>query len=491
MTDTAELSKLLAERDKRKRERLLEFYNPDPSAVYRVTPKLMEFHRLGKDNAEVALIAANRSGKTLAASAELAMHLTGLYPDWWPGRRFDCPIRAWSCGVTGLVVRDTNQKYLCGPPSVEAEQGTGFIPKARLLKMTNAHGYAGLYDTIHVKHVSGGTSTCMFKTYEQGRTKFQAEAVHVIHNDEEPQDDSIYGEELARIATTNGLIINTFTPLFGRTKIVNRFMKNDPPANDRAWIGMTIDDAIHFTPEQREKIIARYEPHEREARVKGVPMMGVGRIFTSSEESLSIDRGTTPPYWGYGIGIDFGITHPFAAVKCAYDRDNQVFYVLDAFKIKDARPIDHCARMKPWGPLRVFWPHDGSARDKGSGETLSKIYKDHGAWMYGTHASFPDGSISTEACISRMREAMTTGKFKVVRDLSEWWDEYRQYYRESTKDGGSEIVKMNDDLLSATMKAFMMRSHFEELPSDFTMFSRTRKEVRIAKDVDYNPFEIA
>jgi hypothetical protein len=31
---------------------------------------------------------------------------------------------------------------------------------------------------------------------------------------------------------------------------------------------MTIDDAEHYTPEQREKIAASYPAHEREARTK-------------------------------------------------------------------------------------------------------------------------------------------------------------------------------------------------------------------------------
>lgn len=441
----SELAKLYAELDKRKRWQRLSFYEP--------YAKTREFHRLGASKHEIALIAANRSGKTWAAAAELAMHLSGCYPDWWEGRRFHSPIRAWACGVTGLAVRDTPQKYLCGTPMVEADKGSGFIPKERLGQCSLAHGYAGLFDTIQVKHVSGGTSTCAFKTYEQRREKFQADTCDVIWLDEEPPMD-IYSECLTRLATTAGNLMATFTPLLGMSDVVLRYLNE--PSPDRAWVGMTLEDAGHIAPEERERIIAAYPAHEREARAKGIPMLGSGRIFQISEESICIPRpATLPPYWAYGGGMDFGIDHPFAAVQCAWDRDNDLFMVLDGFKMKDARPVDHAVRMKPWGKLKMFWPHDGGVRDKGSGEVLASQYKQHGVNMWSRHAHHPDGSLSTEACIQQMNEAMTTGKFKVVQSFDPWLAEFRLYHR---KDG--QIVKVNDDLLSATMKAWMMRRFF-------------------------------
>jgi Terminase large subunit, T4likevirus-type, N-terminal len=37
---------------------------------------------------------------------------------------------------------------------------------------------------------------------------------------------------------------------------------------------MTIDDAEHYTADERAAIIAAYPPHEREARARGVPALG-------------------------------------------------------------------------------------------------------------------------------------------------------------------------------------------------------------------------
>ena len=42
---------------------------------------------------------------------------------------------------------------------------------------------------------------------------------------------------------------------------------------------MTIDDAEHYSPERRAEIIASYPAHEREARAKGIPVLGSGRVF--------------------------------------------------------------------------------------------------------------------------------------------------------------------------------------------------------------------
>ncbi len=152
------------------------------------------------------------------------MHLTGLYPSWWAGKRFEKPIRMWAAGVTNESTRDVVQAKLIGPPGRQEEWGTGFVPKSHLGDCSMARGIADLIDTIPIKHVSGGFSELQFKSYSSGREKWQGRALEVIWYDEEcPMD--IYTEGLTRTNETGGIAYMTFTPLLGMSDVVMRFLR--------------------------------------------------------------------------------------------------------------------------------------------------------------------------------------------------------------------------------------------------------------------------
>src|SRR6185436_11381340 len=145
---------------------------------YRPYPKQADFHAQGAECRERLFMAANQVGKTLSGSMEWAMHLTGLYPSWWKGRRFDGPVRMWAAGESRTTTRDTVQKLLIGPPEQEEEWGTGAIPARMLREIRRSAGLANAIDSVNVKHVSGVKSTLLFKSYEQGRTAWQGETLH-------------------------------------------------------------------------------------------------------------------------------------------------------------------------------------------------------------------------------------------------------------------------------------------------------------------------
>jgi len=171
-------------------------------------------------------------------------------------------------------------------------------------------GTPDLLDHIKVSHISGGESTLAFKSYEQGREKWRGETLDIVWFDEEPPQD-IYSEGLTRTNATGGMTYMTFM---------------DKPAGTGVTT-MTIDDAEHYTQEQREAIIASYPAHEREARTKGVPTLGSGRIFAITDETIEIDAFEIPEHWVQVCGIDFGWDHPSAAARIARDRANDVIYV--------------------------------------------------------------------------------------------------------------------------------------------------------------------
>lgn len=171
-------------------------------------------------------MAGNQLGKTYCGAAEMAMHLTGLYPDWWEGRRFETPINAWAGGDTSETTRDNVQNLLVGPPADQEEWGTGSIPGDLILETHPRRGIANALDTIVVKHVSGGKSYLGFKSYDQGRKKWQGPSKHVVWFDEEPPMD-VYMEGLTRTNATEGLAYMTFTPLMGMSEVVHMFLEGE------------------------------------------------------------------------------------------------------------------------------------------------------------------------------------------------------------------------------------------------------------------------
>ncbi len=419
--------------------------------LFRYQPyrKQRDFHAAGGDMSirERLLCAGNQLGKSLCASMETAMHLTGLYPSWWEGARFDAAVTGWAASLTSQSTRDTVQRLLLGPPG---QWGTGAIPKANIVEIKRAsHGVADAVDSVTVAHESGGVSRLGIKTYDQGRERWQGETLDFVWFDEEPRDPALYTEGLTRTNATGGITYMTFTPLMGMSDVVRRFL-TDKPAGTHVT-SMTIHDAEHYTPEDRARIIATYPAHEREARATGVPTLGSGKVFAVPEEVLRERAVPIPKHWPRIAGIDFGWDHPTAVVWLAWDRDTDTVHVYDAYRVKEATPVTHAAAIKAKGAwIPVAWPHDGLQHDKGSGEQLAAQYKAQGVNMLADRAKFTDGSNGVEAGLSDMLMKMETGRFKVAAHLNDWWEEFRLYHRADGK-----VVKTGDDLMSATRYAVM------------------------------------
>jgi phage terminase large subunit-like protein len=97
------------------------------------------------------------------------------------------------------------------------------VPAATLIDHSRRQGIADALDSILVKHESGGNSTLGFKSYDQGRQKWQGETLDGVWFDEEPPMD-IYMEGLTRTNATGGLTMITFTPLLGMSSVVSMFL---------------------------------------------------------------------------------------------------------------------------------------------------------------------------------------------------------------------------------------------------------------------------
>ncbi len=152
-----------------------------------------------------------------------------------------------------------------------------------------------------------------------------------LWQDEEPP---VYTEGLTRTNLTRGPVWITFTPLLGMGAVVRRYLNE--PSPDRAVIKMTLEDAAHYSAEDREKIIASYPEHERDARTNGIPVLGSGLVFPVKEESIKCEPFPIPEHWPRLGAMDFGWEHPFAAVKLAWDRDADTGYITHAHRLSRA-----------------------------------------------------------------------------------------------------------------------------------------------------------
>lgn len=424
---------------------------------YRPYPKQAAFHKAGARYRQRAFFAGNQLGKTTCGAAEFAFHLTGDYPAWWEGRRWNRPVRAWAGSKNAVSVRDGVQRHLLGP--IEAI-GTGMIPGSRLGESAKQAGVPDAYDFVLVLHKSGGWSYCKFKSYDQGREAWQVETLDLVWLDEEPPEP-IFSEATARGVAVDGVLYLTATPLLGMSVVVRKFWNiTDDPS--RTMVRMEIDEAEHIPADEREAVIALYPEHERDARARGIPVLGSGQVFAIEESRITkAVMPEFPRHWPRICGIDFGWDHPFAAVWLAHDPDTETTYVYDAFRVRKETPIVNAAAIKARGAwIPVAWPADGLQTRSGFAEAAE--YRSQGLNMLPIPAQFDDKTTSVEAGVIKMLDRMKTNQFYVAAHLKDWFEEFRTYHRQELK-----IVKEHDDLLSATRYAFIMLRYAQVAPTTF------------------------
>jgi phage terminase large subunit-like protein len=331
------------------------------------------------------------------------------------------------------------------------------------------------------------------------RERLQGETVDLIWVDERP-DEQVYSELLARTSATSGHVLVSYTPVGegGATGLTYKFLSE--PSSDRAVFRIPSEEVKHISAERREELASSYSDAERETRLEGTPQLGAGPVFPLEllpTVVKTFDPEAIPTYARYVCGIDFGYSHPFAAVIIAWAHDTGQVWVLDSFRMERSSALYHVQRihsMTRGARVPIAWPHDGHTHDKGSGLSLAMQYKHFGANMLPSHAiNHGTNNFALEPSLEEIREMIFTGKLTIAGHNTELLEELRNYHR----DEDFRVVKQRDDLVSALRYAVMSRRRGKPLhecegigygPMQFAGQRAASREPQLATGIDFPLF---
>lgn len=392
--------------------------------------KQRQFHAAGNKAKERLFLAGNRTGKTYCGIIESCMHLTGIYPDWWEGKRFTRPIKAWAASVTTSLTKEV------------LETGYLDVIPVNLILGSNVQ-----QSTFRIKHSSGGESILSFKSYEQGRKKFQAAKLDLVHLDEEPSS-AIYTEALMRTMSTDvynkGILILTMTPLMGLTDLVNQYIdgKDGDVVDDvskKYYTMASWSDNPYLLEEEKKDLLESLPPHEREAREKGIPSMGRGMVYPIAEETFVVNPFLIPEYWSKVYAIDFGWTAPTAVMFGAYDRDNDIVYLYAEYYQAERTPQQHAVNLCNMGASTMHGVYDpaGEQKSQKDGGDIVSLYRQSGLH----HMSKANNA--KEEGVMKVLQRFQNSKIKVFSTMTQTLREFRMHARDEKGD----IKKGNDHLM--------------------------------------------
>lgn len=205
------------------------------------------------------------------------------------------------------------------------------------------------------------------------------------------------------------------------------------------------DDVPHLTPESKAELAKSYPAHEIDARSKGIPMLGAGRIYPYAESEIIVEPFKVPSYWprAYGLDVGWNVT---AAVWGAWDGDSDVVYIYaEHYSGQQATAIHADAIRRRgdwlWGAIDPAAEH--MVANMTDGQRVLQEYRDCGLNLVEAENAVYAG---ITACQSRFQ----TGRLKIFRTCVHTVSEFRIYRTEQTQNGRSiQIVKANDHAMDA------------------------------------------
>ena len=395
------------------------------------------------------ILAANRIGKTVSTCYETAMHLTGRYPEWWRGKRFNRAITAMVAGEGWTQVALVLQNELLGTPDVKLHEsiGTGAIPRDCIV-MDTMRGDGANCLGIEIRHVSGENSYLLFANYTQEVRQMQGFKLSLAVFDEQPPDD-FFSEIVTRTATTQGQVLCSFTPLKGLNGLVSKFWNHEDGYDH---IRVSWDDVPEYDPwgepfllqSTREQLERDYLPHERDARRNGVPVMGKGAVFQlrswptykSGDYDFRNTRGLQRI-----IALDLGLVNDKTVISLLYwdpnEREGWLHTQIVVKGVEEANPmnyINHLMRPEVFGTPIVL-PADASTKGRYtmSSQSIRELFEQYELNVHPDPIMNPPDEQGRKTNhkaygINVMRQMLELGTLHVNENCTEFLREAQNYY---------------------------------------------------------------
>jgi len=395
------------------------------------------------------ILAANRIGKTVSTCYETAYHLTGQYPTWWQGHRFDKPITVMVAGEGWSQVALVLQQELLGTPDVKLREqiGTGAIPRDAIVVDTMRGDGANCIG-VEIRHISGGKSYLLFANYTQEVRQLQGFKLDLAVFDEQPPDD-FFSEIVTRTATTQGMVMCSFTPLKGLNGLVSKFWNREEGYD---YVRVAWDDVPEYDPwgepfllqSTRDQLERDYLPHEREARMQGKPIQGKGAVFQVREwptyKPSEIDFRSLPNIHRI-IALDLGLVNDKTVISLMYwdpyERTAYLHKQITVQGIEEAVPtqyINHLLRPEVFGTPIVL-PADASTpgRYTMSANSIRELFLSYELNVYERAIMNPpdsEGRVTNHKSygINQMRQMLEVGSLMVNENCVDFLREAQNYY---------------------------------------------------------------
>ena len=218
------------------------------------------------------------------------------------------------------------------------------------------------------------------------------------------------------------------------------------------------DHAPHLSQEVRDELWDLIPEFEQDARSKGIPSLGSGNVYHTSESTLRVPDFEPPTHWPriYGLDVGWNCTAAAWLTKNIDEKSptHRTIYVYHCYKEGKREPSEHAEAIKDveggWVPGYI----DAAARGRSQkdGQQLIRNYRDQGLQLSATISSVIGG-------VEKCRLMMNGEAIKVFASCKSFWEEYRKYRR----DLNGNIVKKNDHVMDAFRYAILGGLNFLDL----------------------------